>query len=121
MILAGCVVCVLLLQPCSTFCNPMDCSLPVSSVHGILQTRILEWVAFSPPGELPDTGRSNPRLLCLLHWQVVSLPLGPPGKPLVGWHGTKHTRLECSVLTEFRKEGHGKHHLFYLLLSSLKL
>ena len=28
-----------------TFCNPMDCGLPGSSVHGILQARILEWVA----------------------------------------------------------------------------
>ena len=32
-------------QGCPTLCNPMDCSLPVSSVHGILQARILEWVA----------------------------------------------------------------------------
>ena len=32
-------------QSCLTLCNPMDCSLPVSSVHGILQARILEWVA----------------------------------------------------------------------------
>ena len=32
-------------QSCLTFCNPMDCSLPGSSVHGILQARILEWVA----------------------------------------------------------------------------
>ena len=31
-----------LLQPCSTLCNPMDCSLPGSSVHGILQASILE-------------------------------------------------------------------------------
>ena len=31
-----------LLQSCSTLCKPMDCSLPGSSVHGILQTRILE-------------------------------------------------------------------------------
>ena len=30
-----------------TLCNPMDCSLPGSSVHGILQARILEWVAIS--------------------------------------------------------------------------
>ena len=30
-----------------TVCNPMDCSLPGSSVHGILQARVLEWVAFS--------------------------------------------------------------------------
>ena len=33
------------LQSCSTLCNPMDCSPPDSSAHGILQARILEWVA----------------------------------------------------------------------------
>ena len=33
------------LQPCLTLCDPMDCSLPGSSVGGILQARILEWVA----------------------------------------------------------------------------
>jgi len=32
-------------QSCPTLCDLMDCSLPGSSVHGILQTRILEWVA----------------------------------------------------------------------------
>ena len=32
-------------QSCLTLCNPMDCSPPGSSVHGILQARILEWVA----------------------------------------------------------------------------
>ena len=32
---------------CPAFCNPMDCSLPSLSVHGILQTRILEWVTIS--------------------------------------------------------------------------
>ena len=32
-------------QSCQTLCDPMDCSLPGSSVHGILQARILEWVA----------------------------------------------------------------------------
>ena len=35
------------LQSCLTLCNPMDCSLPGSSVHGILQERILEWIAIS--------------------------------------------------------------------------
>ena len=34
-------------QSCLTLCNPVDCSLPDSSVHGILQARILEWVAIS--------------------------------------------------------------------------
>ena len=37
-------------------CDPMDCSLPGSSVHGILQARILEWVACPPPEYLPDPG-----------------------------------------------------------------
>ena len=44
------------LQSCSTLCGPMDCSPPGSSVHGILQTRILEWVA------MPSSkGSSQPR------------------------------------------------------------
>ena len=37
----------LLTQSCLTLWDPMDCSLPASSVHGILQARILEWVAMS--------------------------------------------------------------------------
>ena len=45
---------------CLTLCDPMDCSLPVFSVHGILQARILEWVAmpsskgFSQPRDQTD-------------------------------------------------------------------
>ena len=38
---------VLVTQLCPTLCDPMDCSLPGSSVPGILQARILEWVAIS--------------------------------------------------------------------------
>ena len=34
-------------QLCLTLCDPMDCSLPDSSVHGIFQARVLEWVAIS--------------------------------------------------------------------------
>ena len=34
-------------QSCPTLCNPMDCSLPDSSIHGIFQARVLEWVAIS--------------------------------------------------------------------------
>ena len=37
-------------QSCATFCDPMDCSLPGSSVHEIFQARILEWVAISFSG-----------------------------------------------------------------------
>ena len=42
------------LQLCLTLCNPMDCSTPGSSVHGILQARILEWVA------MPSSRGSSP-------------------------------------------------------------
>ena len=34
-------------QSCPTLCDPMDCSLPGFSVHGIFQVRVLEWVAIS--------------------------------------------------------------------------
>ena len=37
-------------QSCPTLCDPMDCSPPSSSVHGILQARVLEWVAISFSG-----------------------------------------------------------------------
>ena len=39
--------CCLIAQSCLTLCDPMDCSPPGSSVHGILQARIQEWVAIS--------------------------------------------------------------------------
>ena len=49
-------VCVLVAQSCLTLCNPPDCSLPGFSVHGILQARILEWIA------IPfSRGTSHPR------------------------------------------------------------
>ena len=43
-------------QLCPTLCDPMDCSLPGSSLHGILQARVLEWVAISF-----SRGSSQPR------------------------------------------------------------
>ena len=50
------IVVVLVAQPCPALCNPMDCSPSGSSVHGILQARILEWVA------MPSSrGSSQPR------------------------------------------------------------
>ena len=43
-------------QSCPTPHDPMDCSLPDSSVHGLFQGRILEQVAFYNPGDLSDPG-----------------------------------------------------------------
>ena len=51
-----CSVKVKITQSCPTLCDLMDCSLLVSSVHGILQARILEWVAIPSPGDLPNPG-----------------------------------------------------------------
>ena len=74
-------VCVSVAQSCPTLCNPEDCSPPGSSVHGILQARILEWVAyFLLQGIVPTQGL-NLHPISLLHWQAGSLPLGLPGEP----------------------------------------
>ena len=69
------------LQSCPALCETMDCSPPGSSVHGILQARILEWVATSYSRGSNPTQGSNLHLLCFLRWQEDSLPLAPPGKP----------------------------------------
>ena len=60
----------LVTQSCLTLCDPVDYNPPGSSVHGIFQARILEWVAILFPGHLPDTGiePGSPAL------QVVALP-----------------------------------------------
>ena len=61
--------------------RPLGCSLPGSSVSGILQADIVEWVA------MPASRGSSPLRdwthvsYCLLHWQAGSLQLAPPGKP----------------------------------------
>ena len=69
-----------------TVCNPMDCSLPGSSVLGILWARILEWkkkeeywrgLPFLSPGGIPNPG-IEPRSPAL---QADSLPFEPPRKP----------------------------------------
>ena len=61
--------CYLVAQLCPTLRDPMNCSPPGFSVHGILQARILEWAA------IPfSRGTSH-----LLHWQADSLPLSHPG------------------------------------------
>ena len=59
-------MCAKLLQLCPTLRDIMDCSPPGSTVHGILQARILEWVAVSFSRVL------NLHLLCLLHWHAGS-------------------------------------------------
>ena len=50
----GFILKVLVAQSCLILCNPMDCSLPGYSVHGILHARILEWIPLPSSGYLPD-------------------------------------------------------------------
>ena len=64
-------------QPCPTLCDPVDCSPPGSSVHGISQGRILGRVAVPSPGDLPDPG-IEPASLALT---PDSLPLSHQGSP----------------------------------------
>ena len=88
-------------------CGPMDCSPPGASVHGILQTRILEWVGCHAllQGIFPTQG-SNPHFLRLLHWQEGSLPLAPPEKLIyiyiinIIFHLSKSHESFCNVNTQ---------------------
>ena len=65
----------LVAQSCPTLWDPLDSSPPGSSVHGIFQARILEWVAILP------IHRSNPSLLCLLPCRWILYPLSHQGSP----------------------------------------
>ena len=66
------------LQSCTTLFDRIDCSPWGSSVHGILQARILECIAMPSPWR-PSWSRDQAPVSCFLHWQADSLPLVPPG------------------------------------------
>ena len=89
-------VCAKLLQLCPTLCDPTGCCPPGSSVHGILQARILEWVT------MPSSrGSSQPRdwTESLMSAALVdaSLPLTPPGR--------KRQRHPAPVLSPGKSHG----------------
>ena len=70
------------LQSRLTLCNPTDCSLPGSSVHEDSPGKNTGVGCYFLLQEIFPTQGSNVSLLCLLHWQVGSLPLAPSRKPL---------------------------------------
>jgi len=87
-----------LLQSCPTLCDTMDCNLQVSSVHGILQARILEWVAMRS-----SRGSSQPRnpmsisfISCIAGRLFTAKPLR---KPLAGSYGSSIFYFLRSFLT----------------------
>ena len=68
------------LQSCLTVCNPMDCALPGSSVYGIPQARILEWVAM-PSSRGPSQPRDQNCISCgscIVGRFLATEPLGKP-------------------------------------------
>ena len=89
------------LQLCLALCDPMDCGLTCSSVHGILPGKNTGGGCHGHLQGIYLTQGSNLRLLHLLHWQVGSLPLVPPGKPwytvaLSKSHGCHHCHHDDS-------------------------
>lgn len=81
----------LVTKSCLILCDPMDYSLPGSTVHGISQARISEWVA------IPSRGSK----LCLLHWQVGSLLLSHRGSPLNVYDSPKKTESSISEIRSY--------------------
>ena len=73
-------------QSCLTLCDPIDCSCQAPLSTGFPRQEYWSWVPFPPPGIFLTQGSNSYvsnilHLLCLLHWQADSLPLGTPGKP----------------------------------------
>ena len=64
-------------QSCPTLCNPMDCSLPGSTIHGIFQARVLEWVAIAATAAAAKSCQS-----CLTLCDPIDG--NPPGSPVPG-------------------------------------
>ena len=85
-------VCMLALQSCSTLCKSMSCSPSCSSVHGILQARMLACVAMSSSRGIFAIQWSNPCLLCLLPCRFFTAE--PPGKLASVWHHLNYLSVQ---------------------------
>ena len=75
----------LVAKSCPTVCDPTDCSLPDSSVHGVLQARILEWDAMPSSrrsSRLREVETVSPAAPVTPALQADSLPLSQQGSPL---------------------------------------
>ena len=76
----------LVTQSCPTLCNPLDCSPPGSSVHGILQERILEWIAISSSRGILPTQGLNLSLLCFLYCRQILYLLRCPERKYLDYY-----------------------------------
>ena len=81
-----------------TLCDFMDFSLPGSSVHGVFQARILEWIAVSSSRESPPAQGLNSNLLYLLHRKQILYLLSHQGSP----HIIYYMMYECLYIYKLR-------------------
>ena len=101
------------LQLCPTLVTPMDCSLPGSSVRGILRQEYWSGLPCPPPGDLPDPGM-EPHLL---HLKANSLPLSRWGSP----HSYSSASYFHFVTWPLKPQGHSDLHLQFIYLGRTKL
>ena len=80
-------------QSCPTLGDPMDCSLPGSTVHGISRQEYWSGLPFLSPGDLPNPG-IEPRSPIL---QTDALPSEPLGKPIPKKGNVKECSNDCTV------------------------
>ena len=82
-------------QPCPTLSDPMDCSLPGSSVHGIFQARVLEWgaIAFSARSHMPQ------QRVHMLHLRIPHLQQRSkiPTAATMTWHSQKKKKKKTEL------------------------
>ena len=73
-------------QSCPTLCDPMDCSLPGASIHGISKARILEWVVISSSRGSSQSSMGGTHISCISNAGGLFTSV-PPGKPhpLLQW------------------------------------
>ena len=121
-----CMLC-LVVQSCLALYNPVDCSLPGSSVHGDSPSKHTVVGCCALLQEIFLTQGLNLCLLNFLNWQAGSLPLAPPGKPLKAvWHIVKRKswvllwvsqliswvilgKLNCQSQFHYLQNGDGNH------------
>ena len=95
------------LQSCTTLCNPINCRLPDTSVHGILQTRILEWVAMHSSRGLPSPGikPTSPISPALAGWFLTTSAT---------WESPKAWLLDLNILLYSQQEASLQTYFFCL-------
>ena len=124
---------VLVVQLCPTLCDPWTVAHQASLSMGF--SKYWSGLRCPLPGDFPNSD-IQPASLCLLHWQASSLPLTPPGKPLIRCntnmlvaklcptlqcHGVQPARLLCPWNSPGKNTGVGCHFLLHGIFQSLEL